>query len=107
MSYQDKWRQSPLTGGSQTCNNLIEAHTHHSFRKMYAHTEDYTIIRVVSSSKLLLQMEFPLILVHHLRVDDEPVEQPINITQLVKNLVHASLSENEIFTMTDYMAPNL
>jgi len=52
----------------------LHVDTHHRLNIMRAHTEDHTVIRTVSPSKLLLPAEFPLGLIHHLHVEDEPVK---------------------------------
>jgi len=53
---------------------LMHVDTHHRLNTMRAHTEDHAVIVTVSPSKLLLPAEFPLSLIHHLHVEDEPVK---------------------------------
>ena len=62
---------------------------------MHAHTEDYTVIMIVSPSKLLLPAEFPLSLIHHLHVEDEPEKCNWNKPQLWQEKVEAYKNSNK------------
>jgi hypothetical protein len=61
---------------------------------MHAHAEDYTVVKTACSSKLLLQVEFPLILIHYLHLKkDEAVTFLIKISHKRRGK-HISLQED-------------
>jgi hypothetical protein len=72
----------------------LHVDTHHRFKTMRAHAEDHTVVMTVSPSKLLLLVEFPLSLIHHLHVEDEPVKCHWNKPQLSQEEVETYENSN-------------